>query len=175
MKGQDGQTGERRRGATSGKSPAPRLRAGAGSARGFTLLELLVTLAVVSLALVLVLGYKAPWSTGLSLRATASTLASQLRLARSQAIADNRPILFVVDLDGHRYRVGNGEEHDLPRRIKLALLTVAGERLGKTTGSIRFNPDGSSTGGRISLAEGGQQIAVGVNWLTGRVSVADVR
>jgi general secretion pathway protein H len=154
---------------------ADRSRAVAGFARGFTLLELLVTLAVLSLALVLILGYKAPWSTRLSLKGTAATLASELRLARSEAIAGNRPVSFVVDLDAHRYRVGDGAVRHLPRRITIALLTVAGERLGKTTGAIRFNPDGSSTGGRIALAEGGQRIAIGIDWLSGRVSVADVR
>jgi len=42
-------------------------------------------------------------------------------------------------------------------------------------GDIRFNPDGSSTGGRISLADGRRRLGVGVDWLTGRVSVADER
>ena len=43
-----------------------------------------------------------------------------------------------------------------------------------TTGDIRFNPDGSSSGGRITLADGSRRVAVGVDWLTGRVTVADV-
>lgn len=168
MTGEGGQRDERPPFAKRFSAPAP-------GARGFTLLELLVALAVLSLALILILGYKAPWSTGLSLKGTAATLASQLRLARSEAIARNRPVSFVIDLDRHRYRLGKGRMHSLPRRIRIALLTVAGERVAKATGAIRFNPDGSSTGGRIALAEGGQKIAIGIDWLSGRVRVADVR
>jgi len=55
------------------------------------------------------------------------------------------------------------------------LLTISGEALNGREGDIRFNPDGSSTGGRISLADGRRRIGVGVDWLTGRVSVADER
>ena len=76
---------------------------------------------------------------------------------------------------GHRYRVGTGAERRLPANLSIELLTIAGESRGAGVGDIRFNPDGSSTGGRISLADGQQRIAVGVDWLTGRVSVADVR
>ena len=40
-------------------------------------------------------------------------------------------------------------------------------------GPFTFAPDGSSTGGRIELAAGARRMQVGVDWLTGRVSVAD--
>ena len=59
--------------------------------------------------------------------------------------------------------------------LAIDLLTIAGERQAPGLGDIRFNPDGSSTGGRIALADGQRRMAVGVDWLTGRVSIADVR
>jgi general secretion pathway protein H len=142
---------------------------------GFTLIELLVALAVLGLALVLIAGYKPPWSRGLGLRATAAELAAGLRLARSEAIVNNRPVAFDIDLVGHRYRVGTGTPRGLPADLSLELLTISGEALNGREGDIRFNPDGSSTGGRISLADGRRRIGVGVDWLTGRVSVADER
>src|SRR6516162_11605942 len=142
---------------------------------GFTLIELLVTLAVLGLALTLIAGYKPPWSRGLGLRATAAELAAGLRLARSEAIVNNRPVAFDLDLVGHRYRVGTGTPRHLPADISLELLTIAGEVRNGREGAIRFNPDGSSTGGRISLADGLRRVAVGVDWLTGRVSIADER
>src|SRR5271169_192561 len=147
---------------------------GAGKQGGFTLIELVVALAVIGLALVLIVGYKAPWSSGLGLEGTASELASGLRLARSQAIADNQPVAFSLDLAGHRYRVGGEAPRSLPARLSIALLTVDGERRSTAIGDIRFNPDGSSTGGRITLADGSHRVAVGVDWLTGRVTIADV-
>ena len=144
-------------------------------AAGFTLIELLVSLAILGLALSLIAGYKPPWSRGLGLQATAAELAAGLRLARSEAILSNRAVLFDLDLIGHRYRVGTGTPRRLPADLSLELLTISGEALNGREGDIRFNPDGSSTGGRISLADGRRRIGVGVDWLTGRVSVADER
>src|SRR6516162_4730757 len=94
---------------------------------GFTLIELLVSLAVLGLALTLIAGYKPPWSRGLGLRATASELAAGLRLARSEAIRTNRPVVFDLDLTGHRYRVGTGTPRQLPANLSLELLTISGE------------------------------------------------
>jgi general secretion pathway protein H len=140
---------------------------------GFTLIELLVSLAIIGLALTLIAGYKPPWSRGLGLQATAGELAAGLRLARSEAILSNRSVAFDLDLIGHRYRVGTGTPRHLPADLSLELLTISGEVLNGREGDIRFNPDGSSTGGRISLADGRRRIGVGVDWLTGRVTVAD--
>jgi hypothetical protein len=38
-----------------------------------------------------------------------------------------------------------------------------------------FAPDGSATGGVIILGTPGRRILVGVDWLTGRVDIADAR
>ena len=143
------------------------------AACGFTLIEMFVVLAILGFALVLVVGYGAPVGRGLDLRGSAATLASGLRLARSEAILNNRAVVFDLDLAGHRFRPGSGAVRQLPPRLVIELLTISGERRNAHTGDIRFNPDGSSTGGRISLADGGHKIMVGVDWLTGRVSIAD--
>jgi general secretion pathway protein H len=145
----------------------------AGREAGFTLIEIIVVLAVLGFALALIVGYRPPWSSGLGVRGTAAELASGLRLARSEAISRNRPIAFKIDLSDHHFQIGTSAVRPLPVRLSIALLTVSGEQRG-TTGDIRFNPDGSSTGGRISIADGTQRIAVGVDWLNGRVSIANV-
>ena len=146
-----------------------------GGFGGFTLIELLVSLAILGFALTLIAGYKPPWSRELGLQATAGELAAGLRLARSEAILSNQPVLFDLDLVDHRYRIGTGTPRRLPAGLSLELLTISGEALNGREGDIRFNPDGSSTGGRISLADGRRRIGVGVDWLTGRVSIADER
>ena len=142
---------------------------------GFTLLEMIIVLAILSFALVLVAGYKPPWSRGLGLDASAAELAGQLRLARSQAIVDNRAVALDVDVSRGVYQVGDAAPRPLPAGLAVELLTVAGERQSAAVGGIRFHPDGSSTGGRIVLADGARRIAIGVDWLTGRVGIADVR
>ena len=142
---------------------------------GFTLIELLVAVAIIAFALVLVVGYKPPWSRALGLRGAAAEIAEGLRAARSEAIAHNRATRFEIDLNGHRFQVGAGPVKRLPPNLAVAMLTITGERRSAETGSIRFNPDGSSTGGRIALADGGRAITIGVDWLTGRVTSIDAR
>lgn len=150
-------------------------RPGDRATAGFTLLEILVVLAIFGLSLVLVSGFRPPWSKGFHLDSAAAELAAQLRLVRSQAIAGNRAAIFELDLDGRRYRSGMAAPRALPAGLAVELLTVAGERQGAAAGGIRFHPDGSSTGGRIVLTDGSKRVAIGVDWLTGRVGIDDVR
>jgi general secretion pathway protein H len=145
------------------------------AAAGFTLIEMVVVLAILGFALALIVGYKAPWSRGLELDAGAADLAGQLRLARSEAIARNAPVALDLNIAAHRYRLGAGPTRPLPAGLDVELLTITGERQDAAAGGIRFYPDGSSTGGRIVLSGGARRVAVGVDWLTGRVAVADVR
>ncbi|HVB18126.1 MAG TPA: GspH/FimT family pseudopilin [Stellaceae bacterium] len=144
-------------------------------AAGFTLIEMLVVVAIMAVSLVLIVGYKPPWSQGFDIETTAAELAGELRLVRSEAIAENRAVALQIDLAHHLYRAGTAPPRPLPAGLAIQLLTIAGEQQGKRSGDIRFNPDGSSTGGRIVLAYGPRRVAVGVDWLTGRVSVAGVR
>ena len=144
-------------------------------AGGVTLIEVLAVLAILGFALALVISYRAPSNRSLDLRRSAAAVASGLRLARSEAILKNRAVTFDLDLAGHRFRPGSGKVQLLPPGLAIELLTISGERRNGIAGDIRFNPDGSSTGGRIAIGDGGQTIIVGVDWLTGRVSMADAR
>src|SRR5260221_9746531 len=147
-------------------APAGTTWCGAGVS-GFTLIELLVVLAILGLALALIVGYGAPVNRGLDLRASAAELVSGLRMARSEAILRNRAVTFDLDLAANQFRSGSGPVRQLSARLAIELLTISGERRNGYTGDIRFNPDGSSTGGRISVAHRGRTAMVGVDWPTG--------
>ena len=145
----------------------------ARGARGFTLIELLVVLVIMGLMLSLIVT-RGPWrSRTLEAKGAAGELAAALREARSQAIGSNHPVSLTLDLKHGTYQVGSHAARHLPNGLAISLLTTTGEvRTGKDPG-IRFDPDGSSTGGRITLADGSHKLQVGVDWLTGRVRVLD--
>jgi general secretion pathway protein H len=150
--------------------------AGHDEAGGFTLIELAVVLAIMGLMLTLVLTHGPMRSATLQTRAAASQVVQGLRSARARAIALNRPVTFSLDLADHTFRIDDATPHTLPAALQLAVLTVAGKASRqRDSGDISFAPDGSSSGGRIELAGNGARVLVGVDWLTGRVSVANAR
>ena len=108
------------------------------------------------------------------LKAAARTLASGLRQAQTTAMATKRDALLTIDLDAREFQVtGIEAARNLPKDLEISLYTAQQEVTSDKKGSIRFYPDGSSTGGRITLAAGERKYLVDVDWLTGRVSIGD--
>jgi general secretion pathway protein H len=142
---------------------------------GFTLLEMLVVLAVLGLALALIGTRSSTGGTRLTEEAVAAELAGTLREARSRAITEDRPVRVTIDLAAKSYRIDDDPPAAMPSVTGIDLLTTVGEVASRADASIRFDPDGSSTGGRIELAFGARKLMVGVDWLTGRVGVVDAR
>lgn len=136
---------------------------------GFTLIEVLAVLAILGLVAGLVAARGPQRSAALDLRAAAAQVAGAMRLARTQAIAGNTPVAVQLDPAAHALRVGAAAPRRLPPGLAVSVISVA--EPGRP--SITFAPDGSSTGGRVELAAGARRMQVGVDWLTGRVSVAD--
>jgi general secretion pathway protein H len=126
---------------------------------GFTLLEVIVVMAILGLVLGLAGLYGPMRSARLDLDVAARDLAGSLQLARSRAIAQNRPV--TVTLDATSYSLDGA-----PPRPLAATVAAADRR------SIAFAPHGGSAGGAVVLQAGDRRAAVQVEWLTGRVSIA---
>ena len=146
----------------------PRAKTGAG----FTLIAMLVVLVILGLTVALIVSRGPARSTGFDLRATAGDVAQQLRLARSEAIATDHTTRFTWDPAGRRYETNGVAGPLLPPELALTMTTATGGP-PRPLGAITFTPDGSSSGGRVVLVAGHNAVAVVVDWLTGRVSVAD--
>jgi general secretion pathway protein H len=141
--------------------------------RGFTLLELLVVLAIIGVMLLFIPGFVLRSQPGLDVEAAARGIADALREARSEAVVRNRDQLFALDVEQRLFRAGAGRRPvRLDRGIEVSFQTARSELMSESIGQIRFFPDGSSTGGRIALARDGRETTVTVDWLTGAVSVA---
>lgn len=140
------------------------------TARGFTLMELLVVLTILGLALILVMPTLNRLLPGLELRTEARDAASVLREARARAIGRNEEVTVVVDLERGALEVGGRPALQLNRRIDAPVLSEVSHS-GRAYTEIRFYPDGTSTGGRLTLALGEREEHVVVDWLTGAVSL----
>jgi general secretion pathway protein H len=143
----------------------------AASERGFTLIELLVVIAILGLMTALVAIHAQPVSPATHGRAAAQAIAGALRAARGEAIRTNRSVSFQLDVANHRYRWGRNPPETLPGDLGLELLTSRDQVGTSSVGRIRFDPDGGSSGGRVSVMGGGRSWWIGVDWLSGRVSV----
>ncbi len=141
---------------------------------GFTLLELLVVLAIVALMMAIAVPRFAGALPGAELDSGARKLAAGLREARSLAVSINRAVPFTLSGGANRYAIGRGgESKQLPENLAITLVTGSREITGANQGSIRFFPDGSSTGGRIELAGTGGNRSIEVDWLTGRIRLGE--
>lgn len=136
-------------------------------ASGFTLLEMLVVLAVLALVLSLILQHGPLTSPAVSVRGTAGEVAQALRTARSEAIAGGRPVVLLLDPARREYVTTGAAPRVLHAPPAMAIIAPSN--------GISFMPDGSSSGGEVALEQAGHRADIGVNWLTGRVSVTEAR
>jgi len=141
--------------------------------QGFTLLELILVLAIAALAMAVAVPNLQPAIANAQLRAATQDIASALRHTRGRALSLGREAEFVLNVNRHFYKVaGRGKPYALPDSVKLSLFT-ADYLQGEGQGSIVFYPDGSATGGRVTLKGAGKTRLVDVNWLTGAVVVRE--
>ena len=141
--------------------------------RGFTLLELLLVLVIAAAAYALVARVGAG-SSGAELKSAARTVAAGLRETRATAIATQESAALTLDVDQRTLEVpAGGRARSLPARVNLKLYTARSEIVDARRGAIRFFPDGSSTGGRVTVGSGERAFLVDVDWLTGRVTIKE--
>jgi general secretion pathway protein H len=138
---------------------------------GFTLIEIVVVMALMSLMIAMVVGRGLPASPATHLRGAVHQVSGALREARSESVMSNRSVYFNLDTVNRRFWWGNHPAITLTGDLSLALLTASDQTAGDAVGRIRFDPDGGSTGGRVAIAGGDRTLWVGVDWLSGRVSI----
>jgi general secretion pathway protein H len=107
------------------------------------------------------------------INAAAGELAATLRATRTQAIVHGQQRIFQIDPGTNMYRGADQKDVRLPKGLDLSVTSATNDQSGGTIARIRFFPDGSSTGGRITLRSGQREWHVNVSWLTGAISIYD--
>ena len=152
--------------------------------RGFSLLELVVVLTLLGLIATLVGTGFIRGAENVEVRTAAQQLVNALRYTRAQAMLKQQPQRLVLDLDNKTYLIPVRQKTvALPKSLDVKLLTAESEQTAARAGAIRFFPDGSSTGGQITLSTSSiseasakqRQWQIAIAWLTGEATLSESR
>lgn len=153
-------------------SPDLRLAFPARVERGFTLLEMVVAVAIAAL----VLGVSAPaiqrLYTSTQYHGAVNDVVTLLSSARYSAIRKGGNIDVLINPKTRQLTLGE-KVQELPGSMQLEVL--GSRELNRDgAGVIRFYADGSSSGGVVSMEnDAGRAVQVQVDWLLGRVSLCN--
>ena len=139
------------------------------AAGGFTLLELIVTLAILAVVVALVMPSIGRGTESVRMRAEVAGFSALLRHARERAIVSQKPQAVVVEVNNQRVSVRAGgpdgevrETRALPDRLRV-------EATPPPALTVQFDARGGSSGGDFRLSSGTITWRVTVDALTGRV------
>jgi len=141
-------------------------------ARGYSLMELVVVLAILAVATALVIPAVGRTVDEVRARAEVGSVAAFLRSAREQAVTRRQVLEVTVDRDAHglllQRPTRDGQPTAPTRQAFSALLRVEGSALSP---GVTFLPHGMSSGARFGVETAGPRAyVVTVDALTGRVS-----
>lgn len=134
------------------------------ASRGFTLMEMLVVIVLMSIAVGL-LGFGL--QRGLRAadeRQAVGQMVDALRATRVNAIITGQPSTTVFDLRRRLFQAPGQPLRHWPADLQVRLQTAAG-----VGSAVEFYPDGGSTGGNLLLSNAHRRWRIDINWLTGDV------
>ena len=148
-------------------------------ARGFTLLELLVVLAIAGLLMAAVPPMISAVIPGAEVKGATRELAVALKQARFEAISHGVPVDVTFSADPARYAIADKPAESLPRNTELRARSLPSSDVRKPgyrkpmtePFQLRFFPDGSSSGARIELRRGKHGYALSVDYLMSTVTI----
>jgi general secretion pathway protein H len=137
---------------------------------GFTLVELLAVLAILSIAVVSFALNGSGGSDTARFRSFLVATVSALTESRTRAMKNAAEESVTIHTGNHTITSGN-RTIKFPKGVELEA-TIASSTSGAA--SIRFFPAGTSTGGKLVFTQRGKSYEILVNWLTGNVALNPV-
>ena len=140
--------------------------------KGFTLVELLVVLVIALTATSISTVAYNKLSSQAHLKSSARHIAASLRYARSFAVTRGAESRLKIDLKNRTYSyTGNSKTFRFKNSVDLDVYAANSFNNPDEIAEIRFAPDGSSSGGRVTLSARDKSYVIYVNWLTGQVAI----
>jgi general secretion pathway protein H len=142
--------------------------------KGFTLIEILLVIVIIVMSVSVVVSNIGTGNQTALLNGAVREMASALRFTRGHALSHSKESSFVLNLRDNTYQVSSRKKvYKLSSEFDITLDIAQSQISGEAGGGIRFFPDGSSTGGRITLELAEDKRQLDVNWLTGQVEIND--
>ena len=139
--------------------------------RGFTLVELLVVLALVGMLTAMVPLAFERLRESAQYRDTVRAVLTDIRQARYRALSEGREVRFGIDILQRTYGMEGRPLRILPEPLRLRATVADVEVSADQKAAIRFLPDGGATGGSIEiLRPSGAGARLTVDWLSGGVT-----
>lgn len=137
---------------------------------GFSLVEMLVVLALLSIAIAVSIPYIRTSGQNIILKAEAIQLANYFRTAHTHASQSNAIVIVKLDRETGIWSAdGFSKTFKLSSAIDLKALTIADEVSTANIG-FRFFLEGGNSGGRLVLKRDGDRVEIALNWLTGAIA-----
>lgn len=133
--------------------------------RGFTLLEMLVVIVLMSIGIALVGFGLSQGLRSASERQVVGQMVQALRATRSAAIISGETREVKFDLGRRTFQAPGQRIVRWPKELGVQLNTAA-----NLNSAFAFHPDGSSSGGNLVLFRGERNWRIDVGWLTGSVN-----
>jgi len=150
------------------------------SQKGFTLLEIIVTLVVIALVIAVSYPSLSHATAMLSLRTTSRDILNTLRYAREKAVTEQTGVYVTVDQANQVLRLTNilGEgnrQYLLPDTVRIRSVMVDGVESAEGSSTVHFLPNGSSDRVEILIeSRTGSYLRIVSDPITGGASILPV-
>ncbi len=138
---------------------------------GFTLLEMLLVLALISLIVGITSVHYVNNLPSARLQSTARELAAALRSIKVSARLNHEPKALVLDLNTRQYYVSNNQVKTIPADIWMKVVDSASEEKLEGKHEIVFEPEGATECGRIVLWNERKSVSIQIDPVIGAVVI----